>query len=168
MKRLTLLETLNLRTTSVYANPRDISTLQIVYGDLTNSKIPCTPIDKDGYIYHASDRPMQLITGVFVDGEPKTFGFKSYTAYQDETGHSIACVIFDNPQYEKAISITGKGSIDLDTGALIENPADFISDVFINIQGYEADSIDSGEIARFYADCLKEDIKIAMILNNAI
>jgi hypothetical protein len=166
IKRLTQLDTLNLRTTSVYAKPRDISVLQIIYGDQSGTKIPCTPIDEDGLIHHASDRQMQLITGVFVDGEPKTFGFKSYTSYKDETGHSIACVIFDEPQYNKQVSISGKGSFNLDTGELIENPADFIEDVFLNLQGYDADSVDSAEIARFNAACLKENIKITALLKD--
>jgi hypothetical protein len=161
-----LLDPIKLRTTSVYAKPRDISPLQIVYGDQTGSHIPCTAIDEDGYIYHASDRQMQLITGVFVDGEPKLSGYKTYTAYQDETGHAIACVIFDEPQYEKQVSISGKGAFNLDTGELIENPADFMSDVMLNVQGYEAGSVDEADILRFYADCLKAEIKIADILKS--
>jgi hypothetical protein len=167
-KRLTLLDPLNLRTTSVYRNPRDISVLKIIFGDLTSSKILCTPIDKDGYVHHASDSPMQLITKVFVEGEPKTGGYKAYTAYQDETGYSIACVIFDEPQYEKQVSISGKGFIDLTNGALIENPADFIRELLLDIQGYDDGSIDTGEIARFYADCLKADIQVVCVLDQIV
>ena len=166
MKRLGLLDTIDLRDTSCYKSPRDISPLQIICGDCTSVQIPCTQIDKDGRVHHASDRRMQLITKVYADGEPVDSGVKAYTAYQDETGQSIACVIFDEPQYEKKISISGKGSINLKTGALIESPADLIDFIFTDVQGYDPSSIDSGEIARFYADCLKEEITLAFVLNN--
>lgn len=168
MKRLTLLDTLNLRTTAVYRNPRGISPLNIVFGDLSNSRIPCTPIDKEGMIWHASDRPMQSITKVFAGDQEKTSGFSAFTAYQDETGQSIACVVFNSPQFGKPISVAGKGTMKLDTGELIENPADFIKDVCLNVQGYDADSIDLAEIARLYADCLKEEIKVAFLLSDTI
>ena len=167
-KRLSLLDTLNLRTTAVYRNPRDISTLQIVCGDHMTSKVPCTALDRDGYMHHISDRPMQLIDKVYADGEPVTYGYKKYAAYQDETGSRIACVIFDNPQYDKKISVTGKGAFRTDTatGELIENPADLIRLVFIDIQGYAVGSIDAGELARFYADGLAEEMKVAPVINN--
>lgn len=157
-----LLDTLQLRDTSVYKNPRDISPLRVVYGDLTNSQVPCTQIDKDGRIHHWSDCPVQLISKVYVDGEPKTYGFKTYTAYQDETGKSIACIIFDEPQYEKKVSASGKGAIKLDPstgsgGELIENPADLINVLVPS---------DAGEITRLYADCLKNEVKVAAVLDN--
>jgi hypothetical protein len=167
-KRLMLLDTLNLRTTAVYRSPREIKNLQVVYGDLTRSRIPCTPLDKDGYLYHASDLAMQLISGVYVENEPTTSGYHAYTAYQDETGHQIAAVLFDNPQYDKNVSVSGKGAIDMDTGDLIENPADLIKSVFLTIQGYDTNSIDLMEIARFYADCLREEIKTAVILDSQV
>ena len=164
MKRLNQLDKLNLRTTSVYRNPRDISTLPVVAGDFTGSLIPCTPIDKDGYIHHISDCPIQLIVSVCVNGEPKTSGFMAHTAWQDETGKSIACVIFDEPLYEKKVSVKCKGAISLETGQLIENPADLIRYVLLNVQLYDEGSIDLGEISNFYAECLKEDIQVACYL----
>ena len=167
-RRLMLLDMLNLRTTAMYRSPREIKTLQVVYGDLANSRIPCTPLDKDGYLYHISDLAMQLISSVYVGDEPMTFGYRAFTAYQDETGHQIAAVLFDNPQYDKSVSVSGKGAIDLDTGDLIENPADLIKSVLLTIQGYDADSIDLMEISRFYADCLREEIKIACILDSQV
>jgi Concanavalin A-like lectin/glucanases superfamily len=165
-KRLMLLDTLNLRSTAVYRNPRDISTLKIVYGDLSGGRIPCTPLDKDGYIHHASDRPMQSIGTVYVDGEPAGYGYRAFPAWQDETGRGIACVIFDNPQYDKQVSVSGKGAAKLTTGELIENPADMIYDVMINVQGYDISSIDAAELSRFYADCLAQGIKVADILDD--
>jgi hypothetical protein len=167
-KRLMLLDTLNLRTTAVYRTPREIKTLQVVYGDLTNSRVSCTALDRDGYLYHLSDLAMQLISGVYVEGEPQSSGVRKMPAYQDETGHQIAALLFDEPQYDKRVSVSGKGAIDLDTGNLIESPADFIKSVFLGIQGYDADSIDLMEISRFGSDCLKEDIKVAYILDSAI
>jgi len=163
-RRLTLFDPIRLRTTAVYRKPRSIETLKIVYGDLSNSRIPCIPLDADGYMYHISDRPMQLISKIYVNGEPKTFGFRTFSSYQDETGNRIACVIFDNPQYEKKVSVSGKGAIKLDTGELIENPADIVRDILINIQGYDISSIDIIELSRFYADCLEEEVRIAFIL----
>ncbi|NOZ68034.1 MAG: hypothetical protein GXP46_01995 [Deferribacteres bacterium] len=167
-RRLTLFDTLNLRSTSIYRNPRDISTLQIVIGDLSSSRVPCTPLDESGTIYHVSDRPIQSISKVYVEGEPKTFGYRAYTSYQDETGQSIACVVFDNPQYDKSVSVACKGVIDVKTGGLLENPADIINYVFLEIQGYDENSIDSGEISRFYSDCLKEDLKIGYVLDESV
>lgn len=167
-KRLTLLDTLNLRTTAVYRNPRDISVLQIVVGDYMNSKIPCTQLDRDGYMHHVSDRAMQLIDKVYADNEPVGYGYRAYTAYQDETGRRIACVIFDNPQYDKKISVTGKGAFRTDSPAaeLIENPADLIRFVFLDVQGYDASSIDLAELLRFYADGLAGEMKVAALLND--
>jgi hypothetical protein len=137
-----------------------------MYGDYSNSRVPCTPLDKDGYLHHASDIPIMSIATVYVEGEPQTGGFTAYPAYQDETGKSIACVIFDEAQYDKAVSISGKGAIDLDTGELIEKPADFLRNVFLDLQGYDATSIDSIELDRFYAACLKAETKIAHLLND--
>jgi hypothetical protein len=166
-KRLMLLDTLNLRTTAVYRNPRDISTMKIVYGDLSAGRIPCTPLDRDGYVHHASDRPMQSIGRVYVDGEPANYGYRALPAWQDETGRGVAVVIFDNPQYDKKVSVSGKGTMKLTTGELIENPADMIYDVLVNVQGYDVSSIDAAEISRFYADCLAEGIRVADILDDA-
>jgi len=166
-KRLTLFDTLNLRTTSVYKTPRDISTLKIVIGDLSTGKVPCTPLDESGTVFHISDRPIQRIDAVYVEEEPKSYGYRTFPSWQDETGNAIACVIFDNPQYNKDISVSCKGIINPDSGVLIENPADIIRYLFLNIQGYDASSIDSGEISRFYADCLKEDLKLGLILDEA-
>jgi hypothetical protein len=163
--RLTLSDKMKLRTTSVYKAPRDISVLKVLYGDLSLSSVLCTALDKEGYLWHASDRPMQAISSVAVDGEPKTAGFRTYTSYQDETGSAIACVLFDNPQYEKRVSVSGKGCMKLDNGELIENPADILKDVFLNIQGYD-ESIVGGEISRLYSDCLKQDIRLAFVLDH--
>jgi len=169
MKRFTLLDKLNLRTTAVYHNPRDISPLRIAYGDLSNSKIPCTPIDRDGLLWHVSDRPMMEISGVFSsDGKKMISGFTALPAVQDETGQSIACVQFDSPQYNKTIAVSGKGTIKLDTGELIENPADLIKDICLNVQGYDVDSVDLAEISRLYADCLKEEVRVAHLLSDII
>jgi hypothetical protein len=167
MKRLTLLDTLTLRSTAVYKNPRRIATLKIIYGDLTNSFIPCEPLDKSGIIFHASDMPMQAITGVTVEGEPQSYGYRAMTAHQDETGRAIAAVIFDNPQYDKAVAISGKGVMKESTGELIENPADFISHFFLSVQGYDSGSLDSPELANFYSDCLGQGLKVAFVLEDA-
>lgn len=166
LKRLMLLDPLNLRTTAVYRAPRDISVLPIVYGDLLGGRIPTTPLDKDGYVHHVSDMPMQLIGEVYVDGEPKGFGFKAMGAYQDETGRSIAAVVFDEPQYDKRVSVAGKGAIKLSTGELIETPADLIRSVLLDVQGYDETSIDPGAFSRFQADCLREEINVAHILED--
>lgn len=168
MKRLSLLDTLKLRTSAVYRNPRDISILNIVYGDLSQVTIPCTAIDKSGYTYHVSDKPMQSITRVYVDDKPANYGYRTHTAYQDETGRSIACVVFSNPQYGQKVSVSGKGAMKLDTGELIENPADVIRDVLLDVQGYDAASIDAQSIADFYSACLKQEIKVACLLDSAI
>jgi hypothetical protein len=167
-KRLMLLDTLNLRTTAVYRNPREITTLRVVYGDWSNSRIPCTALDSDGYLHHISDLAMQLISGVYVEGEPQTSGVRKLPAYQDETGRQIAALLFDEPQYDKSVTVAGKGAIDLETGDLIENPAGLIKSVFLTIQGYDADSIDLMEISRFNADCLKEEMRVRHILDSPV
>lgn len=167
-RRFTLLDTISLRTTAVYRQPRDISYLKLVYGDFSHSRIPCTPLDRDGYIHHASDIPMQTISGVYVDGEPKSHGLRAYSSYQDETGRGIACVVFDNPQYNKRVSVSGRGAINLETGDLIENPTDIIRDVFLHVQKYDEDSLDLGELARFYADCLREELRLALLIQSPV
>lgn len=164
MKRLTLLDNLNLRDTSVYRAPRDISVLKHVFGDLTGVRVPCTPLDKDGILHHWSDGRVMSINKVYVEGEPVTFGYRSFTAYQDETGSPIACVIFDNPQYDKMVSISGKGNVNLTDGVLIENPADLIEHVLLNIQGYDESCIDLEAITNFRQDCLREGISVAPVL----
>lgn len=165
MKRLTLFDSINLRSSSAYKDPAAIAPLQIVFGDLSESAIPCHPINAAYTVFHASDRPMQSITAVYEDGGKITSGFKAMPAYQDETGQSIACVIFDHAKPTQKISIAGKGCMN-DAGELIENPADLIEYLFLHIQGYDPASIDSAELARFYADCLKEEIKTACLISD--
>jgi hypothetical protein len=167
-KRLTLLDDLNLRDTSIYSSPRDISILPHVYGDLSLSEVLCTALDADGTIFHISDRQIMSINKIYADGEPVTAGVRSFTSYKDETGSPIACVIFDNPQYDKKISVSCKGIIDTDSGALIENPADFINNLLLNVQGYDPGVIDKGSLSRFYSDCLQEEIKIVAVLDQRI
>jgi hypothetical protein len=159
-----LLDEIRLRSSAVYRNPREIVPLQVVVGDLTNSHIPCLALDKDGKTHHASDLPMQSITEVCVDGEPRTWGFKAYPAWQDETGRSIAAVIFDEPQYDKKVSVRGKGAMKLDTGELIELPPDLIRLVLVDIQGNSADVLDAGELSAFYSLCLKSEVRVATLL----
>lgn len=163
MKRLSLLDTINLRTTAVYRSPREIVPLGVVYGDLSGSRIPCTALDKDGYLYHVSDMPMQAITAVYRDGEPLTYGYRVLPAYQDETGRSIAVVTFDQPQYDKKITVAGKGAMNLTTGTLLESPSDLIESILLDIQGYDAGCIDPGELAKLRAACL--NIRVALLLN---
>ncbi len=165
-RRFTLLDTLRLRDSSVYRNPRDISTLKLVYGALTSVGVPCTPLDEDGTIYHISDRPIMAITKVYIDGEPKSSGYQAYTAWQDETGRSIAAIIFDNPQYNAAVTVSCKGTVDPVTGLLIENPADLIRDILLNVQEYDEDVLDQGELSRLYADCLREEIIVSTVIDN--
>lgn len=165
MKRLTLLDNLRLRRSSVYRNPKEVSFLSVVYGDFSDVFIPCTPIDKEGRIHHISDFPMQMISRVNVDDKPVSWGYKTCTAWQDETGRSIACVVFDSPQSGK-VSVSGKGTIKSEDGSLIENPADFIQHLFFEIQGYDGSSIDASEISNFYTECLREEIRIAVFLSS--
>jgi hypothetical protein len=164
VKRLSLLDPVNLRKTSVYRNPADISLLNIVVGDYSSVLLPCTPITRDGRLQHASDRPMQMITGVAVDGKPVTSGYAAHPAFQDETGQSIACVIFEQPPSGR-VSISGKGAIK-SSGELIENPADFLEFLFLDVQGYDESAIDTGELADCYIACLREDIKVAYLLDS--
>jgi hypothetical protein len=167
MKRFSLLDTINLRTSSVYNNPRDISVLKIIVGDFSDTDVPCTAIDKSGTIFHASDFPMQTISRVSVEGKPADSGYTAYPARQDETGRSIACVVFSEPQYQKAVTISGKGAIKLTDGALIENAADLTRFVLEYVQEYD-DAVNEQELSVLYTQCLKEDMKVAYILDDNI
>jgi hypothetical protein len=163
VKRFTLTDNINLRTSAAYKSPAAITPLQIVYGDFSQGRIKCNPIDANGLFYHVSDRPMQTIETVYSAGAPLLAGFTPYTAYQDETGNSISCIMFDSPHAGDDISISGKGAMK-DTGELIENPADLVRDVMLNVQGYDPGSIDLAEMSRFYSDCLKQELIVACVL----
>jgi hypothetical protein len=159
-----LLDTVKLRSSAVYQAQAEIKPLQIVYGDLSSSIIPCLQIDTEGLIFHISDRSMQVITGIYdADGQELTAGVTAYPAYQDETGHAIACLIFDRPQPGKKFTVSGKGAED-EAGTLIQLPADFYKDIILNVQGYDKSAIDSADLARFYSDCLASGIEIGFVL----
>jgi hypothetical protein len=164
-RRLTLLDKIKLRSTAVYSSPRSLIPLKLVYGDWSTSKIKCEALDEYGYIHHISDRQIMSINAVHVDGVLATYGYQAYTAYQDETGEPIACVVFDNPQYDKQVTVNCKGIVDKRDGSLIENPANLIRDLLLNVQEYIDDVIDETRLSQFYSDCLKEEIKVAPIID---
>ena len=165
VKRFSLFDKINLRDTSVYRSPRDISILKLVYGNYSNVKVPCTALNEDGTIYHISDRPIMLINKVYVDGEPISGGYRAYTSYQDETGKAIACIVFDNPQYDKAVSVSCKGIINIEDGTLIDSPADKIKDLMFNTQGYDKGSVDTLSLSLFKSDCLNAEIITRCIID---
>jgi hypothetical protein len=140
-KRLTLLDKIKLRSTAVYTAPRSLHALKLVYGDFSTTEIICKPLDEYGTIFHISDRGIM--------------------------SKAIACVVFDNPQYNKVVTVSCKGIVDDRDGSLIENPANLIRDLFLNVQDYIDDVIDTRSLSIFYADCMKEEIKIACILDDA-
>lgn len=164
-RRLTLLDTLKLRSTGLFAQPRDLISLKLVYGDLTSSQVPCEPLDEAGTLFHVSDRPIMSINAVYADGSPVTYGYQAFTAYQDETGAAMAVVRFSNPQYDKKISVSCKGIINPTTGGLIENPADLIQDILLYVQNYIDDVIDEGSLAQFRIDCDTNEVRISCVLD---
>lgn len=165
--RMGLTDPLNLRDTSVFAAPKELVYLPLVYGNFINSRIPCTPLDQDGYVQHISDGVIHSIQEVQRNGEPIAYGFTAYTNYQDASGKSIACVIFDSAQNDAQISVSCKGRVK-ETGELIENPADFLRDLFLKIQNYDPDVINETNLSKFYSDCINNNIRVAIYLNEII
>lgn len=160
-RRLSLYkDTLDLRDTSVYAYPRKIEYLPLLIGDFSNTKVPCTPLDRDGYIYHISDFNIHSISSVQVDGTTKTYGFAKHTSYQDSAGYPIGCVIFDEPQYDATITVHCKGIVKA-TGELIETPADLIKFILLKVQKYSSEVINYNNLYKYAAACKRNDIKIA-------
>ena len=166
-RRLGLRDTLDLRDTSVYSEPRNISTLPLVFGDFSNSRIPCTALDVDGYLYHISDYAIHSIVEVQVDGEPMDYGFTAYTKYLDSTDTAISALVFDNPQYDANISVSCRGIIK-QTGELISNPSDFVRFILETVQGYDSRVIDEVGLNKFYSDSLNENIIIAIYVQDVV
>jgi len=160
INRFSMKDEIKLRSSIEYSNPDFIFDLQIVIGDLSRSKIPTFKIDDNWYFI--SDRQMQLIDKVYEGDSETILPYTAYEKYVDETGHAIACLYFTTPP-SGVITVSGKGIVD-DTGTLIENPADIIEYLLLDIQGYTESIIDKDSLAEFKQYCLTKFIKLAMII----
>ena len=60
--------------------------------------------------------------------------------------------------------MSGKGAMKRDTGEPIEYPADLIRSLIVDVQGYGEAALDAGELSRFYSACLKNEIRVATVM----
>lgn len=134
------------------------------YGDLREARFPCVRLSETRY--HVADHPFE-VDRVFVD-EERTEGFEARLE-SDDAGRTWTVLVFASPiAANQEVTATGTGKRDPRTGALIENPADLLSDVAA-IAGIElsfpvlraqaaaeglrlAGSVDSGRSVRAWLD----------------
>jgi hypothetical protein len=165
IKRLSLYDPLELRTTSIYNSTRLLQNLSLVFGDLTMSRVACVPIDAASKVYHISDYEISYIDKVYVDNILQTQGYTANKSYYDGTTKRCACIVFDQPQIDKEVTCSCRGIINPNNGVLIENPADIIEFILLYVQGYDESCIDSIEFSSFKSECSKRNIKISMVLS---
>jgi hypothetical protein len=95
------------------------------FGDLTRASFPLIRLTE--LRYFVADHPME-VTEVFLD-QQKVFSWQASTE-SDEAGHTWTIVTFGAsvPEATKAAA-RGRGKRDVDTGVLIENPAELAQQV---------------------------------------
>lgn len=120
MSRLLLSETLPLRTTRMLGDYAESLPLPILIGDLSSAPFPL--IRLTDLRFFVADHPAEVLH-VFIDKQA-TVGWERRLE-SDDQGHTWTVVVFTAPvDTGAAVSATGRGRLDDDTGALIENPAD--------------------------------------------
>ena len=167
IRRFTVLDFLNLRYSNVYESVSYLVPLQIPYGDLSTSRIPCLALDTNGYEWFIGDCPIHSVSAVYVNNQQVSGGYKIFPAYTDTTGRTISKLKFDLPRYNNSVSVSLKGKVN-ESGDLIENPADFIQDLLLNIQEYDEDAIDRTNLNILRSECYRHSINIAVVLNQHI
>lgn len=124
---LLLSENIPLRTTAIFGEFAEVSVLPHHYGDLSASPVPLIKLSATEYLL--ADHPVMAVTSVLIDDAP-ILAYAAQTA-TDDTGHAYAKITLSAPVPDGSkITATLKGKYHPTTGALMENPADIIEDIY--------------------------------------
>lgn len=157
-----LTEKLILRRASIYANPGNPpDTLPRVRGDLTTGELgvtPCIEIQKwnaTNQVFLISDDAIDTTTPtVYIDNVATAAGsLWTFNASNNfEAQGNVATLTFTADQTGKQISVKCKGKKN-SAGTLIENLAEIIQDLLVNVHGLAAAKWDSVVYSRVFNDC---------------
>ncbi len=122
---LLLSEDFPLRTTAALGDYSEDAILPVVYGDLSQSACPLVKLTE--YEYLAADHPA-TVTALFVDGQETQGWAASHRTGQDGRTYCLVTVSAPAPS-GSTLSAAMRGKRDPATGALIEHPADILTDL---------------------------------------
>lgn len=153
-----LSERLPLKKTSALGAYKQDALLPWVYGDLSRSPVDLVWLDGNTYI--AASWPCEAIVGVQIDNQ-ETAGFES-KILTDVQNNAYQAVVLSAPAPDGAsVTATLRGKISKRTGAMMENPAEIIQDIYAQIGS-------TVNLNEFYNECNNEDLKIAGVINENI
>jgi hypothetical protein len=150
-----LSESLPLKKTSALGAYKQDAIIPWVYGDLSAS--PTKLVWLDGNTYLAASWFCQEVVGVQIDGQ-ETAGFETLLL-QDSPGNSYQAIELSAPAPDGAtVTATLKGKVSSRTGALMENPAEIIEDIHLQIGSVV-------DLSLFYNECNNDDLRVAGVIN---
>jgi hypothetical protein len=153
-----LSELLPLKKTSALGAYKQDAILPWVYGDLSSSPIKLVWLTDNTYI--AAAWPCQEVVGVQIDKQ-ETAGFNA-SILQDAQGNSYQAIELAAPAPDGSlVTATLKGKVSVRTGALMENPAEIIEDIHLQIGSVV-------NLSDFYNECNNDDLKIAGVIDSAV
>lgn len=153
-----LSELLPLKKTSALGPYKQDAIIPWAYGDLSNS--PTKLVWLTGNTYVAAAWPCQAVVGVQIDRQ-ETAGFNA-TILQDVRGNSYQAIELSAPAPDgSVVNATLKGKVSKRTGALMENPAEIIEDIHLQIGSVV-------NLSDFYNECNNDDLKIAGVIDSEI
>lgn len=134
-----------LRTTAAWPAFTKPESLPVVYGPCL---VPAVQFDRTRKYWLVADHAIAGIDTVYRDGKAeKTYAWRNTI---DSAGHVVALVELGEPlATTEALTARVRGKVHPTTGALLENPADVMQDIFRLAGHVVADSA----IAEFRADC---------------
>lgn len=149
-------EPLPLKKTSALGAYKEDAIIPVPYGDL--SKAPMKPVHLTGNTYLCAPFPCVSIDGVLIDDQ-ETSGFES-TLINDPQGNVYQAITLAAPAPDgSAVTVRLKGKPSAKTGALMENPADIIEDLYRMI----GSTINLND---FYNECNNDDLRIAGVIDS--
>lgn len=142
---LPLSANLPLRTSAVWGVFGEVETIPHRYG---RNRGRALRYDNTGRRYVWADHASERITAVYVDGQAtRAWVWRNSS---DVTGRPITLIELSQPTASE-VTAEGFGKVNADSGALIDNPADIIADIVVQIAGraapdlswlgYEADKL---------------------------
>lgn len=148
-----------LRTTAVWGSFQNIQTIPHGYGRVTSSPVPYNS-SRTEFVW--LDHSAGGIDSVSIDGR-QVQGWEAGDGL-DKTGHAVHFIRFTSPVPEQsAISVTGRGKRDPDTGELITNPMDMAYDVVTRLAGH---TLSRDDVWPFRSELARQSFEIAVLVDD--
>lgn len=149
-----------LRTSAAWESFAELVTLRVGYGRIT---ITPDQYDKERFFFFLLDHP---VTGLSVKRNGEAYSNIEFHNQADETGRAISLLeLGEELASDESLTVELLGRRHPDDGRLLENPADILYDLLVNVAGY---SIDEERLLDFKAECNAQShpIKIAGVVDN--